>query len=221
MNCDELLPHLPLLALDESDPSLDGPASEHLRQCERCRARLDALQSARAALDAADVPEMAPLSGAAIREAHPRPEIAEALGGPTSRDFASPRPWPRRWKWSAAAAAAALLFCASGAGFLSGRIAGAAEVRAAADAIPRETFAGALLSLDARLASLEERHERDLYALAQAVDRQQLRDDRRVTERIDALAEATRTQLVFTRGAISDLAQFLHPAVQIEELREH
>jgi hypothetical protein len=211
MNCDELLPHLPLLALDESDAALDGALSEHLRGCERCRARLEALQATRHALDAATVEDIAPLDGASLRAANPRTILEVA----PRRRFA-----PRFAPWSAAAAAA-LLVLAAGAGFLGGRVAGAAEARQAEEGIPRAALAHAIVTLDARLASLEERHDHDLFTLAQAVDRQQLIGDQRVTERIDELAAATRAQLGVTRGAIDDLAQWIRPAVDFPLEREH
>jgi len=157
------------------------------------------------------VADVTPLDGAALRAANPRTILEIA-------------PWRRfapRLAPSHAAAAAALLALAAGAGFFGGRVAGAAEARHAEEGIPRAALAHAIVTLDARLASLEERHDRDLFALAQSVDRQQLIGDRRVTERIDALAEATRTQLGVARGAIEDLAQWIRPAVDFPLEREH
>jgi len=213
MNCETLLPDLPRLALDDLDPVRDREARVHLAACESCRSRLDGLVRARAALDLVTVPDAPPLTGAHVRA---------AAGAASQAESSRPRSFlPRR----AAAAAAFVALSATvslAAGYAGGSLArtpaeGGQEPAVAGDALVTTVeFADAVLALDARLASLEERHERDLLALAQAVDRQVLRRDRGVAEQFDAFAkaaQATQAQIIDTRGAIDDLVWWIQPVV--------
>ncbi len=211
MNCDKLASTLPLLVLREPGDFQDDEARDHLRTCERCRARLTELERTRGALDLVAVADLPPLSGAQIR-------------------LAASRARPTTSVWRRAAAAAALALLSTGAGFVGGRFAptSLASASLASDAasgteseaaVPPDAtpfpsaVVQALASFDERLAALELRHERDLVALAQAVDRQQLRCDAGVTRRLDSLAQATRAELAFTRGALDDVARLVQPAI--------
>jgi hypothetical protein len=197
MNCDELTSSLPLLALGELDRSVEDAAREHLNSCERCRSRLGELRRTRSTLDLVEIGEAAPLDGATIR-ARAKMTVAPASG------------------WGRAAAAAALLLLALGAGFGGGRLARAAPAgEDAADAVPPAVLAQALVALDERLATLEARHDRDLLALAQAVDRQQSRRDEGVAQQLDQLARSSRAQFLITRDALDDVARLVQPALHV------
>jgi anti-sigma factor RsiW len=204
MNCDELSALLPLIALDELEPARGDEANAHLATCEHCRDRLATVERTRALLDAAAVPEFAPLAGADVRAA--------------ARDATTVRPF-ELGSWRRAAAAALLLVSAGGSGFLGGRLATPAAppthgpiVRREPTAEPAESamtnasVVRVLLTLDERIAALEQRHERDLLELAQAVDRQQTRRDRGLAQQIESLEQQTRVELVSTRSALDEVA---------------
>jgi len=189
MNCDALTALLPLLALGERSAADD--VRDHLEGCERCRARLTALERTRAALDHATVAPEAPIPGPLLRLAAAQPSRV------------------RRLSPIGVAAAAALLVAAVAAGHWGARLSPAAPSVAPppSDALPARVVADALFALEERLVELELRHDRDLLALALAVDRQHLRRDRGVAEQLDLLARATRAELAFTRGALDDVAR--------------
>ena len=180
MNCDALTALLPLLALGERSAADD--VRDHLEGCERCRARLTALERTRAALDHATVAPEAPIPGPLLRLAAAQPSRV------------------RRLSPIGVAAAAALLVAAVAAGHWGARLSPAAPSVAPPPS-------DALFALEERLVELELRHDRDLLALALAVDRQHLRRDRGVAEQLDLLARATRAELAFTRGALDDVAR--------------
>ena len=177
MNCDETIPQLPLLVLDEVEGDVAARVREHVEGCARCAERLAELTATCNALDLVSVPEAPPLAPIEMR-----------------------RPAPRILAWPRAAAAAALLLLAGGAGFVGGRLGAASAASVSSEptleTIPASILTETLLAFDLRFDELEARHERDLLLLAQAVDRQQFLRDRGMAQQIDLLARATDARLI-------------------------
>lgn len=196
MNCEEAAPRLALAALRIGGEAGEAQAlASHLAVCARCRERRLELERARGALDAVAVA--------------PPPQL-EIERGPAAAH--PPAAAPRRRAAGFLPLAAALVAGASS-GWLAAHarapepsIATPAVASPASFAPTLDSLATALLLVEERLGALEERHARDLVALARSIDAEQARRDRDVAAELATFVRATDLEFARARQAVERLA---------------